>query len=223
MAVGAGTDAAEDVGRGGLSGRQRGRSAPAPEFADGWQLGEPDLVVKMQESFTSVPADGPDLLQNLRIPIDIPEDRLVAAVEFHPGNKRVVHHAVLFLDDNGQLRKLDKATPEPGYSNFGGAGFLPSGALGGWLVGNTACRLPNDMGRYLKKRSDLVVQVHYHPSGKAETDQSEIGLYFVNKPVAESLRQPAKLVGASGWRTTKWTSRPVSLTDVRQPTRCRRM
>ncbi len=168
---------------------------PAATFAEGWQLGTPDLVVKMQEPFT-VPADGPDLLQNFVMPIEIPEDKLVAAVEFHPSNKRVVHHAVLFLDDKGQARKLDAATPEPGYGNFGGPGFLPSGALGGWSVGNTARRLPNDMGRYLKKGSDLVVQVHYHPTGKTEVDQSEIGLYFVNKPVVESLKESAKLVGS---------------------------
>ncbi len=168
---------------------------PPATFAEGWQLGTPDLVVKMQEPFT-VPANGPDLLQNFVLPIDIPEDKLVAAVEFHPGNKRVVHHAVLFLDDKGQARKLDAATPEPGYGNFGGPGFLPSGALGGWSVGNTARRLPNDMGRYLKKGSDLVVQVHYHPTGKREVDQSEVGLYFVNKPVAKSLKESAKLVGS---------------------------
>lgn len=168
---------------------------PAVKFAEGWQLGTPDLVIRMQEPFT-VPADGPDLLQNFVLPIKVPEDKLVAAVEFHPGNRRVVHHAVLFLDDKGQARKLDAATPEPGYSNFGGPGFLPSGALGGWSVGNTARRLPNDMGRYLKKGSDLVVQVHYHPTGKTEVDLSEVGLYFVNKPVAESLKESAKLVGS---------------------------
>ncbi len=168
---------------------------PLPKFVEGWQLGEPDLVVKMTQPF-QVRADGPDLLQNFVIPIDIPEDKLVSAVEFHPGNKRVVHHAVLFLDDKGQARKLDAATPEPGYGNFGGPGFLPSGALGGWSVGNTARHLPNEMGRYLKKGSDLVVQIHYHPTGKPEVDQSELGLYFVKKPVAESLKQPAKLVGS---------------------------
>ena len=169
---------------------------PAPTvFAEGWQLGEPDLIVKMPMAFT-VPASGPDLLQNFVLPVDIAEDKMVAAVEFHPGNKRVVHHAVLFLDDNGNARKLDKATPEPGYSNFGGPGFMPSGALGGWSVGNTARRLPNDMGRYLKKGSDIVVQVHYHPTGKVETDQSELGLYFVDKPVSVSLKEPAKLVGS---------------------------
>ena len=180
------------------TGRAKGDDAdlpPAPKFAEGWRLGKPDLIVKMAEPFT-VPADGPDLLQNFVIPIDIPEDKLVAAVEFHPGNKRVCHHAVLFLDDSGTARKLDKATPEPGYANFGGPGFLPSGALGGWSVGNTPRPLPNGMGRYLKKGSDLVAQMHYHPTGKPETDQSEIGLYFVKKPVTESLKEKAKLVGS---------------------------
>ena len=180
------------------TGRAKGDDSdlpPAPRFAEGWRLGKPDSIVKMAEPFT-VPADGPDLLQNFVIPLDIPEDKLVAAVEFHPGNKRVAHHAVLFLDDSGTARKLDKATPEPGYANFGGPGFLPSGSLGGWSVGNTARPLPNGMGRYVKKGSDLVVQMHYHPTGKKEVDQSEIGLYFVKKPVAESLKEPAKLVGS---------------------------
>lgn len=180
------------------TGRANGQDAdlpPAPTFAEGWRLGRPDMIVKMAEPF-AVPADGPDLLQNFVLPLDIPDDKLVAAVEFHPGNTRVAHHAVLFLDDSGAARKLDKATPEPGYANFGGPGFLPSGALGGWSVGNNARPLPNGMGRYLKKGSDLVVQMHYHPTGKKEVDQSEVGLYFVKKPVAESLKEPAKLVGS---------------------------
>ncbi len=189
---------------------------PSPEFSDGWQLGEPDLIVKMASAFT-VSADGPDLLQNFVIPINIPEDRMVAAVEFHPGNKRVVHHAVLFLDDKGLAKKLDDATQEPGYANFGGPGFLPSGALGGWSVGNTARRLPDDMGRYLKKGSDLVVQVHYHPTGKEETDQSELGLYFVKKQVAELLQQPAKLVG-SIWMANYEMDIPAGETTYRGST-----
>jgi hypothetical protein len=130
------------------------------------------------------------------IPIPTTDDKLVAAAEFRPGNARVAHHAVLFLDHTGTARKLDAKTPEPGYPNFGGPGFLPSGALGGWSVGNTARPLPDGMGRYLKKGSDLVLQMHYHPTGKVETDRSEIALYFVKKPVAESLKEKAKLVGS---------------------------
>ncbi len=188
-----------------------------PTYVEGWKLGKPDLVAKMPEPF-SVPADGPDLLQNFVIPIDIPEDKLVAAVDFHPGNRRVVHHAVLFLDDKGQARKLDSRTKEPGYANFGGPGFVPSGALGGWSVGNTPRRLPNEMGRYLKKGSDLVIQVHYHPAGKPEVDQSEVGIYFVDKPVADSLKEPAKLVG-SIWMANYEMDIPAGAKDYQRSTR----
>ncbi|MEZ6109902.1 MAG: redoxin domain-containing protein [Pirellulaceae bacterium] len=201
------------------SGRDRGDEddlPPMPQFAEGWRLGEPDLVVKMPQPFT-VYANGPDLFQNFVIPIDIPSDRMVAAIEFHPGNKRVVHHSVLFLDSNGVARQLDKATPEPGYSNFGGPGFAPTGALGGWSVGNTPRRLPAGMGRYLKQGSDLVMQIHYHPTGKEEVDQSEVGLYFIDKPVEDTLREPGKLVG-SIWMANYEMDIPAGESDYRRTT-----
>ena len=172
---------------------------PLPQFVDGWQLGEPDLVVRMPEPFT-VPADGPDILQHVVLPIDIPEDKVVAAVEFHPGDRRVVHHAVLFLDASGTARRLDAATPEPGYGGFGGPGFLPSGALGGWSPGNTPRRLPGGRGRHLKRGSDLVAQIHYHPDGVERADRSEIGLYFIDEPTAKIVADRERLVGSI------WTS-----------------
>lgn len=112
---------------------------------------------------------------------------------------------------------MDKATPEPGYGKFGGVGFMPSGALGGWSVGNTPRRLPNDMGRYLKKGSDLVVQVHYHPTGKAETDRSEIGIHFVKRPVKELLKERAKLVG-SFWMANYEMDIPAGEAEYRRST-----
>lgn len=180
------------------TGRAKGDPAdmpPAPTFAEGWRMGEPDLVLEMTEAFT-VAADGPDVFQYFVIPVDIPTDRMVAAIEFIPGNERVVHHSVLFLDDSGEARKRDAESPEPGYAGFGGPGFLPSGALGGWSVGNTPRRLPEGMGRYLKKGSDLVMQIHYHPTGKVEVDRSKVGLYFLDEPVEEILTEPARLVGS---------------------------
>ena len=186
---------------------------PTPVFDDnGWRLGTPDLVVRMTEPF-EVPADGPDILRNFVIPLNVDEDRLVTAIEFRPGNPRVTHHAVLFLDAGRTARKLDAADPRPGYDGFGGPGFLPSGALGGWSVGNTPRHLPDGMGRHLKKGSDLVVQIHYHPTGKPETDQSEIALYFLDRSVAETLSQPNKLVG-SFWVADYRIDLPPGETDL---------
>src|SRR3954452_4707161 len=54
---------------------------PAPKFPEGWQLGTPDLVVKMKEPFT-VPAGGPDVYRCFILPLGVDEDRTVTAVEF---------------------------------------------------------------------------------------------------------------------------------------------
>lgn len=153
----------------------------APTFTEGWQLGKPDLIVRMPVPF-NVPAEGRDVHQIFVMPSGLSETRTVAAMEFRPGNRRVVHHAIVLIDTTGTARSKDAATPEPGYPTFGGFGILPSGFLGGWAPGNFPHRLPAGMGRELPAGADIVVQIHYHPTGKPETDTSEIGLYFTRKP-----------------------------------------
>ena len=114
---------------------------PSPKFPEGWQLGTPDLVLKVAESFR-VPADGRDTYRCFVIPIPINGDKTVAAVEFRPGNRKIVHHALLFLDSTGMARKKDEADPAPGYASFGGPGILPTGGLGGWAPGAMPRRFP---------------------------------------------------------------------------------
>lgn len=151
---------------------------PAPKFAEGWLLGEPDLVVKMPEAY-ELRADGRDEFRNFVIPLNNAEDRLVAATEFRPGNRRIVHHAIFYLDSNGAARRRDESDPGPGYGSFGGPGITPTGAIGGWAPGGTPRFLPDNMGRYMRKGSDLVLQIHYHPSGRQESDLSTVGIHFV--------------------------------------------
>lgn len=155
-----------------------------PAFPEGWQLGQPDLVVKMPEPF-AVPADGRDVLQCFVIPLNLDEDKWVAAWEFRPDKRSVVHHAIAFLDSTGQARLRDKLDSGPGYRTFGGPGIVPTGGLGAWAPGSTPRMLPDGVGRLLRKGSDLVLQVHYHPSGKPERDQSSLGIYFAKKPVKQ--------------------------------------
>ena len=157
---------------------------PTPTFATGWHLGKPDLVVKMTEPFT-VPANGKDVLRNFVIPMPALKDtQMVGAIEFRPGNRKVVHHALALLDTTGTARKLDARDPAPGYdAENGGFGFFPTGSVGGWAPGVVPRFLPDGVARYLAKGSDMVLQVHYHPSGKEETDQSEVAIYFSRKPV----------------------------------------
>ncbi len=161
---------------------------PEMKYSDGWALGEPDLVIRMPKAFT-IPADGPDIIRNFWIPLtDNKVDRMVTAIEVRPGNRKVLHHAICYLDGGGTAAKLDGQDGRPGYESFkGGVGFLPSGALGGFAPGTTVRRVPEGMGRFLAKGSDAVLQMHYHPSGKEETDRTEVGVYFAKKPVDKVL------------------------------------
>jgi hypothetical protein len=152
-----------------------------PKFPAGWQLGTPDLVLKASEPF-SVPAEGRDVYRCFVIPIPIDANKTVAAFEFRPGNRKVVHHALLYLDSSGAARKKDEADSGPGYASFGGPGILPTGGLGGWAPGTMPRMLPDGLGKFLRKGSDLVLQIHYHPDGKPEIDQSVVGIYFTKKP-----------------------------------------
>jgi hypothetical protein len=149
---------------------------PPPQFPEGWQLGPPDLTARMPKPL-AIPADGPDLYECIVIPLHLTEDKYVRAIEFRPQTRSVVHHA-LFLLDAGHIARRNGET----YACFGTPGFLPSGALGGWSPGMQPARMPDGLQMILRKGSDLVLQVHYHPSGKPETDQSELGLYFTNSP-----------------------------------------
>jgi len=155
--------------------------AEPPKFVDGWQLGTPDLILEMPEEF-NVPADGPDIYRCFVLPIPTTENRTVAAAEFRPGNRRVVHHAIMYLDANGAGRVKDEKDPGPGYTSFGGPGVLPTGGLGGWAPGAMPRKLPEGTGKFLRKGSDMLLQLHYHPDGKPEKDRSMVGIYFTKKP-----------------------------------------
>jgi hypothetical protein len=152
-----------------------------PEFASGFRAGKPDAVFTIREAFP-IPADGEDIVQCFVVPLGFEADRYVRRVEFQPGNARIVHHALFFLDRGGAARRLDAATPEPGYPCFGSPKFAPSGRLGGWAPGATPQPFFEGMALPIKKGAELVIQIHYHPSGRPETDQSSIGLTFTEQP-----------------------------------------
>ncbi len=161
----------------GRPGRSRGRSAdlpPMPKYPQGWALGQPDAVLQPGEAYT-LAADGGDVYRCFVIPTSYTEDRWLSGMEVHPGNRKVVHHIIAYLDTTGAARKLDAADPGPGYTSFGGPGFTPTGALGGWVPGNDPALLPDGVGIFLPKGADIVLQVHYHKDGKPETDLTQIG------------------------------------------------
>lgn len=72
-------------------------AAPAaPRSADGWKIGKPDVVLSMQEEYT-LDAAGSDEYINFTMPTTFKEDVWIQAAEIHPGNRKVVHHVIAFI------------------------------------------------------------------------------------------------------------------------------
>jgi peroxiredoxin len=198
------------------------KDAPPPRrFPTGWQLGEPDCVLKVDGDF-QLAASGPDVYRCFVLPTRFAEDRYVTAVEVRPGNRRIAHHAILFVDRDHRGRRFQdqqahRPDPQgdagPGYTvplSFAVLpGFLPTGGMSGWAPGLIPRHLPEGTGFYLPRGADIVLQMHYHRNGRVESDRTAIGLHFARKHVdkrVQGMFVPAAFVsipeGVSHFRVT---------------------
>ena len=161
---------------------------PLPKFVDGWKYGQPDLVVTMPEPF-SVPAESTaDVYRKFVIRVPIDETKYVKAFDFNPGNNNVVHHMRLRVDTTGMCRTQDQQDLKPGFDGTMFSGdHEPDGFFLVWTPGYEAVPRSADVAWTLPKGADLVLELHLHPSGKAETVESSIALYFQPSPPVQHL------------------------------------
>ncbi len=153
-----------------------------PTFASGWQLGEPDLVVTLRQPY-QLRADGADVWRNFVMPASVQETRFVRAVELRPGNPRVVHHAIMGVDQTRSSARRDARDDEPGFDGMElGDAQPPDGHLAGWTPGMAPVPGVEGSAWRLDPGDDLVLQLHMTPSGKPESVQPQIGLHFANAP-----------------------------------------
>ena len=135
-----------------------------PTFFEGWELGEPDLIVTLDE--VAVPATGTDYYPNLSHTLDIPEKRWIRAIEVRPSNRKVTHHSVIFTSAGAVEGALGGTE----------SGFFD--VLAVWSVGTNPHQFPEGMGRWVYPDQRWTINAHYHPSGTEETDRTQIGLYW---------------------------------------------
>ena len=154
---------------------------PLPAWRDGWQLGEPDLVLTPPKAFP-LPASGPDIYRNMVLPYQATADRFVRAVEFRPGGTAAIHHAFVLVDETGDARRLESLESQPGFPGMlAGRGTRAPGGFVSWQPGRRPVEAPEGMAWQLRKSADLVLQLHLRPTGKLETVQPSIGIYFTDR------------------------------------------
>jgi hypothetical protein len=105
-----------------------------PTYADGWMIGQPDVVLAMQEDYP-LPATGTVAYQYFEVPTNFTEDKWVQAFEVKPGNHAVVHHVIVYTRNPRpspppQPRPAGAPSPTP-LLTFAEGMEIPAGQTGG--------------------------------------------------------------------------------------------
>src|SRR5206468_1815684 len=111
-----------------------------------------------------------------------------------PGDRKLVHHILSYIDTTSAAEALDRRDPGPGYACFGGPGFNPAGGLSGWAPGIQPRVTPDGVGMLLPKGARVVVQMHYNNNEpESRTDRTRAGLHFAKGPIDKRQRSIAAL------------------------------
>lgn len=105
-------------------------------------------------------------------------DKYVNGIEIIPGNRAMVHHVLVYIDNSSTINTLDAADPELGYQSFGGTGSASSKLIGAWAPGAKPTELPDGMALKIPAGYKIILQMHYAPGTLAQTDSTRINLQF---------------------------------------------
>ena len=188
------------------AGAPEGELEDLPEplvFNPDWALGEPDFVIQTP-AFAPDPNGGDEYrCFSVPLPPEITELRNIVGIEVQPGNRKIVHHLILYGDPKSQSVQLEAASTDgkPGYECFGSA-RIPTGdfnfaadsyLFGGWAPGSSPTLAPEGAGFLVRPGSHIAVQLHYHPDGTQQSDTTRIGLHFSDEPTDDNLLVMAAL------------------------------
>jgi Flp pilus assembly protein TadD/mono/diheme cytochrome c family protein len=162
---------------------------PAPHFDATWQLGKPDLILSIERPWT-LPASGTDVFRNFVLPYPLAQTHFIRAMEILPGVPQVVHHANVLIDRTASYRRNhpdDWKNGVPGMELELDAGntFDPDSHFLFWKPDTPVLEEAPDMPWRLDPGNDIILNMHLKPSGKPETIDARIGLYFADHPPSE--------------------------------------
>jgi tetratricopeptide (TPR) repeat protein/mono/diheme cytochrome c family protein len=172
------------IGDWAAQGAPEGPPSPVAVVPTAASLGTPDLRIESSGSFT-VPASGPDVYWNFVFKPAVSTTRFVRAVEILPGDRRLVHHANLLVDRTGSAH-LQESAPGRGFPGMEltvmRSPFDPEGHFRFWKPGSPPQVEPDGLAWRLVPGDELILNAHFHPTGKTEAVRPAIALYFTDKP-----------------------------------------
>ncbi|MGC2399550.1 MAG: cytochrome c [Acidobacteriaceae bacterium] len=163
---------------------------PAISYVQGWTIPQPDKVYQLPHPF-SVPATGILDYQYVIIPTGFTQDTWVQDVEAAPTDRSVVHHIVAYVRTPGsnyfknEPKEQFFIAPPAKTGEKAEKDDVPSDWLVGYAPGQPPDMFEPGQAKLVPAGSDIVLEVHYMPEGKASSDQSNVGLVLAKEPPAE--------------------------------------
>jgi len=186
-----------------------------PVYVEGSMLGKPDLVVKMPEVF-KIKGDNKDEFMFMKIPFEIPHDTFVKAIEFVPGNKKLVHHVNGHLlryefDKKKDINDGEKIVDSQKYdvkelyeklklANDDGTYPVLKPSFVNYLPGVLPTMYPNGIGGFVLNRKNVIFlkDIHYGPSPVDTSDESYFNIFYAKEaPKRPTLEMQLGTLGIS--------------------------
>jgi len=184
-----------------------------PSFAEGWQMGQPDVIFAMQEDYP-IPAEGTIDYKWFEVPTNLTEDKWVQAIEIRPGARTNVHHVIAYMRTPPPAQPAAGAAaaqgprPAPPFTMAPGMGRpatapkpdrgpvendrpptrSPSGWLGGFAPGQAVRVYQPGTALKIPAGAVVVLQMHYTANGKAAADRTRIGIRYAAAPPKTEVR-----------------------------------
>ncbi len=140
-----------------------------------WKLGTPDMEIKLNRQ--AIPATGVLDYRYDQKRLKLDKDMWASAVEFIPGNRKVLHHILIMVEYPRNV----KPPIETEYNWL-------DGVFAVYVPGMDPEIFPFETGRYLPKGTELIFQIHYTTYGRKTSDASRVGIHLTDqKPEKEFL------------------------------------
>jgi len=199
-----------------LNGAPKGKEEnipPLPVFPEESTFGKPDMVVHMKKSFF-IAGNNKDHFMMMKIPVELPQDTFIRAIEIIPGNKKLVHHinAHWIQYEDGAKKKLDEgesfvntelmnkseAYIKLGLRNDDGSYPLLTPSVTNYLPGVETSFYPNGIGGFRVKKKGILLldNIHYGPSPVDTTDSTTFNIFFSAAPPVRTVSE--FILGTSG-------------------------
>lgn len=160
-----------------------GTSKPIIEETINTKVADFDTTLCMSENFEHYGIYY-DQYQVFSLPNPLTTDRYISQINFLPGQTSIVRSATLSITTKKKAQKLDDWDPRYGYYAYGNTGV--DAILPNWY--NWMPDQKDEVTtkhRFMPTNTDLLLHIHYGPSGDIKSDSSCVQLSFADPPKPE--------------------------------------